>query len=263
MGIDGRTVSPDFEDEPGCERRTKRRSTTFPSAEVPAVPDAAARHYPRGIRIPGVEARRAAVVARRYGRGAVYVTDLRHFLDLPETAPGPARSLADHLSSVVRAATAGDPGVPWVSALPCRRRPGRRACPGFIEVLRTDIPASIHWQCVSCGDEGVISGWEGSPFDLRTSGIDGRPGEAIRAVVSSEVAATLRSLVLVDSAGERMIFTARVVDGSVVLHGDLDDLDELIGYVAAEANHERNRRRQKRLDAAFDALREVIEEQAR
>ena len=32
------------------------------------------------------------------------------------------------------------------------------------------------------------------------------------------------------------------------------DLDELIGAVAAEANHEPNRRRQQRLDAAFDTL---------
>jgi hypothetical protein len=33
-----------------------------------------------------------------------------------------------------------------------------------------------------------------------------------------------------------------------------DDLDELIGFVAAEANHEPNQRRRQRLDAAFDAL---------
>src|SRR5437763_2961826 len=33
-----------------------------------------------------------------------------------------------------------------------------------------------------------------------------------------------------------------------------EDLDELIGFVAAEANHEPNRRRQQRLDVAFDTL---------
>ena len=33
-----------------------------------------------------------------------------------------------------------------------------------------------------------------------------------------------------------------------------DDLDELTGFVAAEANSEPNRRRQQRLGAAFDAL---------
>lgn len=33
-----------------------------------------------------------------------------------------------------------------------------------------------------------------------------------------------------------------------------EDLEELIGAVAADANHETNRRRQRRLDAAFDVL---------
>ena len=50
------------------------------------------------------------------------VTDLNHFLDLPEDTPGPARRLAGHLSNIVRAATAGDAGTAWESALPCRRR---------------------------------------------------------------------------------------------------------------------------------------------
>ena len=38
-----------------------------------------------------------------------------------------------------------------------------------------------------------------------------------------------------------------------------EDLDELIGYVAADANHETNRRRQKRLDLAFAALSDALE----
>ncbi len=29
----------------------------------------------------------------------------------------------------------------------------------------------IAWSCDTCGDEGVITGWEGSPTDL--SGVDG------------------------------------------------------------------------------------------
>ncbi|WP_256999906.1 hypothetical protein [Mycobacterium intracellulare] len=38
-----------------------------------------------------------------------------------------------------------------------------------------------------------------------------------------------------------------------------DDLEELIGFVAAEANHEPNRRRQDRLDAAVNALTEAAQ----
>jgi hypothetical protein len=97
----------------------------------------------------------------------VFVSDLRHFLDLPDDAPGPAIRMAEQLSLITRAATAGVAGIGWVSALPCMRRPGHRACPGTIETFRTDLPPSIHWRCTSCDDDGVISGWEQSPFDLR------------------------------------------------------------------------------------------------
>jgi hypothetical protein len=46
----------------------------------------------------------------------MYVSDLRHFLDLPAAVPGPARRMAERLTMSVRAATAGDAGVEWGSA---------------------------------------------------------------------------------------------------------------------------------------------------
>ncbi len=48
----------------------------------------------------------------------MFVSDLRHFLNLPDDAPGPARKLAEQLGDVVRAATAAEAGTGWVSALP-------------------------------------------------------------------------------------------------------------------------------------------------
>ena len=97
----------------------------------------------------------------------MFVSDLRHFIDMPEDALGPARKMADHLGSIVKAATATKTGTAWETALPCRRRPGNRPCPGHIVVFRPDLPATIDWRCSSCDDEGVISGWAGSYFDLR------------------------------------------------------------------------------------------------
>jgi len=46
----------------------------------------------------------------------------------------------------------------------------------------------------------------------------------------------------------------RADGGRIVLAATDAELDELVGLVAAEANHETNRSRQKRLDTAFDAL---------
>lgn len=187
------------------------------------------------------------------------VSDLHHFLDLSADAPGPARRLAEHLGNIVRAATAGDVGIAWESALPCRRRPANRPCPGRMVVLRSEPQDAIRWQCSACGEDGVISNWADSSFDLRRR----RPtlaGPVHEIVISADVAAASRDLRLLDPDCERLVFRTRAhhSDGAVLVASD-DELDELIGYVAAEANHESNRRRQRRLDAAFDALSSLAE----
>jgi hypothetical protein len=181
------------------------------------------------------------------------VTDLHHVLDLPEDTPGPARRLAEQLGNIVRAATAGDSGASWESALPCRCRPASRACPGRMIVLRAEPEAPIRWQCSVCDDSGVISNWEDSPFDLRRRGLT--VVEATNEIIiSNQVAAALRDLQLLDPDCERLVFRIRAHNDRAILVASHDDLDELVGFVAAEANHEPNRRRQQRLDAAFDAL---------
>lgn len=188
----------------------------------------------------------------------MFVTDLNHFLDLPEDTPAPARRLAGHLSSIVKAATAGDAGTAWETALPCRRRPGNRRCPGRMIVLRTEPSAPIHWQCGVCDDEGVISNWAGSPFDLRRRQLTlAAPVSEI--VIPNEVAAALRDLRLLDADRERLVFGIRARNDRAVLAATDSDLDELIGFVAAEANHEPHRNRRQRLDTAFDALSSAAE----
>jgi len=193
----------------------------------------------------------------------VFVSDLRHFLDMPDDVPGPARRMGERLSLIVRAATAGDAGIGWVSALTCDRRPGHKSCPGHIALFRSDIPASIEWRCTACGDDGVISGWERSPFDLRRRRADPSSGDLLEVVVPSDVAATLRTLLLLDTTAERIVFQARASAEGIVLAADEDDLDELTEHLAAESNHEHDWRRQKRLDRAFEVLNQQLEEAPR
>jgi hypothetical protein len=64
----------------------------------------------------------------------------------------------------------------------------------------------------------------------------------------------LRDLQLLDTDCERLIFRIRAHHDGAVLAVTHDDLDQLIGSVAAEANHEPNRRRQQRLHTAYNAL---------
>lgn len=187
------------------------------------------------------------------------VSDLRHFLDMPEGAPGPARKMAEHLGFVVRAATAHEAGAPWVSALTCRRRPANRPCPGHIAVFRADLRAPIEWRCTACGDEGVISGWDGSPYDLRQPRFSSDADPGHQTLLTDELAATLRELMFIDMECERLVFQMHSSSEGAVLSASDQELDELRDFIAANANHETNRRRQKRLEAAFDVLTESLE----
>src|SRR5690242_12938633 len=91
-----------------------------------------------------------------------------HYLDegrLPLDIPGPARRFAAYLGALVQAASLQPAGHLLATPLPCRRRPGRRVCPGRLQVRRLDVPAEIVWGCPACAEEGVISGWKGTPWD--------------------------------------------------------------------------------------------------
>lgn len=181
------------------------------------------------------------------------VSDLRHFLDLPDHTPAPALRLAEQLRDIVRAATARAEGAGWVSALRCRRRPGNRSCQGRLCLRRTDEQALISWQCTACHDEGRISGWQDTPYDLRGGPVESND-TAQDIVVSDNVIASLRETLLLDADCERVAYGARTLDGQTVLTATQEKLDELLGYLAAEANHEANPRRRKRVAAAYEQL---------
>lgn len=90
-----------------------------------------------------------------------WITDLTHFLEdsrLHPNLPGPARRLATYLGSIVVAVTSAEPDDPL--GVRCRRRPGRRPCPGEIEGFIDPESNQIHWACLVCGDNGLIANWE-------------------------------------------------------------------------------------------------------
>jgi hypothetical protein len=53
--------------------------------------------------------------------------------------------------------------------------------------------------------------------------------------------------------------TARGVDGRFSVQYTLEDLDELLGYIAAEANHSKSTKLQRELDALHERLQGVME----
>jgi hypothetical protein len=100
-----------------------------------------------------------------------WITDLTHFLEdgrLPQELPGPALRLVEYLGRIVAAVTGAEPDDPL--GVRCRRRPGRRPCPGEIEGYIVPASNAIYWECLVCGDKGLISNWENTIWDLREAG---------------------------------------------------------------------------------------------
>ena len=185
----------------------------------------------------------------------MHVTDLRELADLldPRQEVPPRRvRVARYLAEIVEAATAHPRRGAWVvTAIPCRRRPGRRPCPGTIAVQCSEVPAIVRWQCPGCADEGLVRQWRDTPWDF--SKIPAEPFE-VEVVLTLEEHEILRTISLWDPEPERLFAAAERIDEGVLLSGSLEALEHLTGYVAAESNAEPRPRRRRLLDTVCDKL---------
>lgn len=93
--------------------------------------------------------------------------DLSHFDD-PEGVgpPSLARRRAFYVD-LCRFATSAAAGPVRTTSICCKKRPGRRACPGYLDVRLQNLPSAVHWRCPDCGTDGRITGWEDGDADLR------------------------------------------------------------------------------------------------
>jgi hypothetical protein len=105
--------------------------------------------------------------------GDTWITNMTDYLDTDGRIvemPRRAERLAAHLGAIVVAISTEAPEALMATDVPCRRRPGRRPCPGSIQGFIASDDRRIHWICADCGDNGAISGWEGTPWDARREG---------------------------------------------------------------------------------------------
>ena len=105
--------------------------------------------------------------------GSTWITDLTHFLTDDgsiTTITGPARRLGEFLSKIVLRATRETMDESTNPIVKCRRRPGRKPCPGEIEINLDHESGEIYWRCPFCMDNGVIRNWQGSFWDCTGDG---------------------------------------------------------------------------------------------
>ena len=97
-----------------------------------------------------------------------YITDLKHFLTKDGAIAaigGQAKRFADILTMIVVDATTPSAERSSTSKVQCWHRPGRKRCTGLIEAGITPDTDAIRWECPACGNNGIISNWQGTLWD--------------------------------------------------------------------------------------------------
>lgn len=99
----------------------------------------------------------------------IWIVDLRHYLNQDGSIgikSGTGRRLAEHFAAIVQETSGDTDGEGRFPKVKCRRRPRRKPCAGAIESYIDPGDDAIVWRCPVCGDNGAISGWEGTLWDF-------------------------------------------------------------------------------------------------
>lgn len=99
--------------------------------------------------------------------GDTWVIDMSHYDYSEEDAyklPKSALKLWSYFGSIVEG-TVGRPPLRRTAGIRCRRRPKRVPCSGVIESELHPNGNKLRWWCPVCGDNGLMSNWEGTRWD--------------------------------------------------------------------------------------------------
>jgi hypothetical protein len=186
-----------------------------------------------------------------------YVTDMNHLFseDPNSEMPDELLEFRTYLGHIIGSATVTNE-VEFLSAILCRKKVNRKPCEGFVKVTKQNIPDDfIYWHCSSCDDGGRLAHWRGCCFDQsqfpQHSDQDDEPNPPVEVEIIREEMKALLSGALYDPDSERIIYSARPVIRGIVLRGLYGDMDNFVGFIASDANHEEDKKRRKLMDSVY------------
>jgi hypothetical protein len=97
-----------------------------------------------------------------------YITDITLFLDNDgeiDIETGAGHRFAMYLTSIISMVSHPQP-VPEEFSVKCRCRPKKIPCKGVIEGGVAPDTGVIVWFCRECSENGFISNWQGTMWDL-------------------------------------------------------------------------------------------------
>jgi hypothetical protein len=195
--------------------------------------------------------------------GNIYITDMTHFEGIPSgPSHEPARRMAQFFGAIVSTASVSSADELIEAALFCRRRPGRIQCPGHLQIRRDPVSNVISWHCSRCDEQGEISNWQGTSWDYDRWVPDRSDNQKLHelAVTEDELRELKRSLVLSPEC-ECLLYGAVIMHGGIVIRARLEEFEELQEYIAADANHEKKRCRQRILDRIYERIETLFDQE--
>jgi hypothetical protein len=175
-----------------------------------------------------------------------------------EVKLAPAYRFARYVRAIAAAGSLAPPGENVQTAIPCRRRPKHRRCPGYLTIRRSDAPPEIDYQCLACGQErGTIYGWKDTIADLSRAGST-RLAKQHEFFLSPEDYETLRGLSLLDPESERIVYGARPSDRGMRLLASIEDLGVLQQCLMLAARDEPNQSHRRPFVRLFAILAGVL-----
>ena len=194
-----------------------------------------------------------------------YVTNISHLFSKDPKAEMPDELLKfrNYLGHVIRAATVTNE-IDFLSAIPCRKKPSRKPCTGFLKVTKQDLPVSyIYWHCSACDDCGRIANWRGCCYDQScfnpSLAADNEPNPLVEVEVSRDEMNALLQGSIYDPDSERIIYSARPSKTAVLFKGLYGDMDNFVEFLAADVNHEENKKRQRLLDRVYEKVSDAVQ----
>lgn len=96
----------------------------------------------------------------------MFITNITHLLnekgEVVKSMPAEARELASFLTLIIEETTNFESKNGFETGIRCNQKD----CKGMIESwLLLEENHEIYWYCPECGNEGIISEWEGTKWD--------------------------------------------------------------------------------------------------
>jgi len=174
-----------------------------------------------------------------------------------------AARVADLLGRIVATASRHPTTEELVSLVRCRRRPGRKACPGHIAFRREDAENRIVWACPKCDDQGLITNWAGTGWDRSwPSGLYGSLPPIAWFLVSPHEFALLQKLDWDDEDLAAVMAGAIWADdypGDIGMPASKDELQGLQGIFGAEMDSAYHRHRADQFDELWERVDSLLD----